>query len=291
MKKYILLLSVLFSFLTGFTNDSTFTFWNIKEQNKGKFFIYWGYNRAAYTDSDIHFKGRNYDFELSDVKACDRQTKFNWNRYFNIENLTIPQTNLKFGYFINDHYSISIGVDHMKYVMVQYQTVKINGEINGTGTIHDGIYEDNTKYLDQEFLIFEHTDGLNYLNAEINRFDGLFKIKDHVILNSVLGAGAGALMPKTNAVLFDQERYDEFHLAGYGLNIKAGLNLTIHKYFFVQSEFKGGFINMPDIQATKFMDEKASQHFFFGEYTLLFGFNIPLKKKAKKFEPIGNPSF
>jgi hypothetical protein len=35
------------------------------------------------------------------------------------------QTNFKLGYFINDHYSIALGADHMKYVVTQDQTANI----------------------------------------------------------------------------------------------------------------------------------------------------------------------
>jgi hypothetical protein len=37
--------------------------------------------------------------------------------------MTIPQTNFRMGYFISDHYSLA-GVDHMKYVLTQNQTVE-----------------------------------------------------------------------------------------------------------------------------------------------------------------------
>jgi hypothetical protein len=40
--------------------------------------------------------------------------------------MTIPQTNFRIGYFINDHYSIALGVDHMKYV-AQNQVANITG--------------------------------------------------------------------------------------------------------------------------------------------------------------------
>jgi hypothetical protein len=33
--------------------------------------------------------------------------------YINPVKMTIPQTNFRIGYFINDHYSIALGVDHM----------------------------------------------------------------------------------------------------------------------------------------------------------------------------------
>src|ERR1035437_6297194 len=38
---------------------------------KGTFFFYWGYNRAAYTNSDIHLKGDGYDFTITDLRARD----------------------------------------------------------------------------------------------------------------------------------------------------------------------------------------------------------------------------
>ena len=110
--------------------------------NKGKFFVYWGWNRANYSDSDIHFTGNNYDFTLSDVTAQDRQTPFSFNDYLNPGRITIPQNNYRIGYFLKEHYTISIGVDHMKYVMDADQTVKINGEIN-TGSPFDGVYNND----------------------------------------------------------------------------------------------------------------------------------------------------
>jgi hypothetical protein len=58
--------------------------------------------------------------------------------------MTIPQTNFRIGYFINDHYSIALGVDHMKYVMAQNQVANITGNIN-TGTPFDGVYNRTPK--------------------------------------------------------------------------------------------------------------------------------------------------
>jgi hypothetical protein len=51
--------------------------------------------------------------------------------------MTIPQTNFRIGYFINDHYSIALGVDHMIYG--PKSSSKYNRNIN-TGTPFDGVY-------------------------------------------------------------------------------------------------------------------------------------------------------
>lgn len=241
---------------------------------KGKLFVFWGWNVSSYSNSDISFRGNNYDFKLHDVVATDRQSPWDPSVYLNPGLITIPQTNFKIGYFINDHYAISAGVDHMKYVMVQDQTVRIDGAISN-GSIYDKAYSNEEIVLSDEFLTFEHTDGLNYINVEIERVDDILKMtkrgKKNLEINTIVGVGVGAVLPKTNAKLMNNERHDDFHLAGYGLNTKIGLNVTFFRYFFVQGELKGGFIHMPDIRTTQFKSDKASQAFFFGEANFLFG--------------------
>jgi hypothetical protein len=249
---------------------------------KGNFFFYWGWNRAAYTTSDIHFSGNDYDFTLENVVAKDRQSPFSAKLYFSPNTLSIPQYNLRIGYFFHDKYNISVGADHMKYVMEQFQTVKINGTI-ANGTSFDGTYNDSDIEMSEDFLKFEHTDGLNYENIEVRRFDVLFGRKNFSFAANE-GLGIGVLVPRTNTTLMNNERYDEFHLAGYGLSAVLSLNATFFKYFFVQMEWKGGFIHMPDIRTTMFKSDRASQHFLFSQYNVVFGgnFRIPSKKSSEK---------
>lgn len=249
---------------------------------KGNFFIYWGWNRAAYTTSDIHFSGNDYDFTLENVVAKDRQSPFSAKLYFSPNTLSIPQYNLRIGYFFHDKYNISIGADHMKYVMEQFQTVKINGTI-ANGTSFDGTYNDSDIEMSEDFLKFEHTDGLNYENIEVRRFDVIFGRKNFSFAANE-GLGIGVLVPRTNTTLMNNARYDEFHLAGYGLSAVLSLNATFFKYFFVQMEWKGGFIHMPDIRTTMYKSDKASQHFLFSQYNMVFGanFRIPSKKNSEK---------
>lgn len=249
-----------------------------KPNQKGNVYFYWGWNKADYTKSDIHFKGTSYDFTLYDVIANDRQSPFSTKIYLNPKNLTIPQTNMRLGYYFKDNYQLSIGVDHMKYVMLSGQTAEINGTIANSGTAYDGIYDHQQFVVAPNFLLFEHTDGLNYLNTEIRRSDVLWE-KNKVIISSQFGGGVGALMPKTNCTLLNNARNDQFHLAGFGLGIVGALNVTFYKYFFVQGELKGGYINMPDIRTTQFKADRASQHFFFSQYNVNIGFQYPFGKK------------
>ena len=242
--------------------------------NKGKFFFFWGGNREKYSKSDISFSGDGYDFTIYDVKAVDKPKGWHMD-YINPLEMTIPQTNFRLGYFINDHYNISIGVDHMKYVMVQDQRVSISGNYPA-GYVGNQINNGVVDLTDKEFLTFEHTDGLNYILTEFSRVDDISKIfnianTDKFQINATEGIGAGILYPKSNTKLMGKERYDDFHVAGYGISAKAGLNFTIFKHFFIQTELRGGYINMPDIRTTHSTTDKASQDFYFVQTIVAFG--------------------
>ncbi len=257
-----------------------------KDMRKGDFYFYWGWNRGFYTNSDIHFTGDNYDFELKDVVGTDIQSEFGADPYLNPGRLTIPQTNFRLGYFINEHYNISLGFDHMKYVVQQNQVVKINGEIDGTGTIYDRTYADDDIELTKDFLQLEHTDGLNYINVGFNRVDDIL-VFDKVNFSVTEGVAIAALIPRTDAELLNFGDNDYYHLSGFGLNAMVGLNITFFNTFFVQSELKGGYINMPSVRTTNDSADKASQSFWFGQYNIVFGgvVNIGAWSKNKSKTP------
>lgn len=178
-----------------FISFSVFGQSNVNPDNKGKLYALWGWNWGYYSKSDIQFTGSNYDFELKDVKSQDRQTPFSFEEYFGITTITIPQTNFRFGYFINDNLNIAVGVDHMKYFMINDQTVTINGYIDQTGTIYDGTYINDDILLTKEFLSFEHSDGLNYINAELSYAKDVMSWtgnpKENLQIYLIGGVGAG----------------------------------------------------------------------------------------------------
>lgn len=248
--------------------------------NKGKFFFALGGNRESFTKSDIHFEGENFNFTVSNAEAHDKPKGYHID-YLNPTRFTIPQTNMKFGYFINDHYAVALNIDHMKYIFSQNQTANVTGTINlpasEPGSVYNGTYNNTpVDFSDGTFLQFEHTNGLNYVHPEISRFDDLSKLfgitnTDKFQINITEGLGAGFLYPRTDAIVLSKQDHDEFHIAGYGLSAKAGLNFTFFKYFFIQTELKGGYINMPDIEITHDNSEKASQHFLFFESIIYFG--------------------
>lgn len=255
-----------------------------KTQKKGKFYFYWGWNKAQYSYSDIRFKGDNYNFTLFDVAAQDRQTGWDPSVYLNPGNMTIPQTVARVGYYFHDNWNLSLGVDHMKYVMVRNQLATIDGyiDLQNSFTQFNGIYDNEQLMISEDFLQFEHTDGLNYINIEISRVDNLGEFfkwdSKKVQLNILESIGTGVLYPKTNSTLLSKERYDDFHFSGFGVSLKGGINLTLFDHFFIQAEIKSGYINMSDIRTTTSNADSASQDFLFFQRNISFGYIFQLIK-------------
>lgn len=248
------------------------------QSSEGSFFAYWGWNRSTYSRSTLHLDGENFDFSLKDLSASDRPTAFSAKQYFNPAFATIPQFNFRLGYFFHSNYNISIGTDHMKYVLDQQQHTSLSGSFYG-----DDFYDEPIE-IQSKFLQFEHTDGLNYINVALNRWDQIFHSR-HVTLSVTEGVGFGGLLPKTRVILLGRESYDDFHLSGYGTDVHAGLNVELFRYFFIQAESKVGFINMPDIRISTDEAESARQHFFFSEHLVVFGARFRLWRSPTALTP------
>ncbi|SEM45702.1 hypothetical protein SAMN05421856_103342 [Chryseobacterium taichungense] len=244
---------------------------------KGTMFAFWGWNRAGFSDSDIRFKGNGYDFTLQNVTAHDRPSELTWD-YINPGQVSKPQFNFRFGYFFKDDLALVVGTDHMKFVMDQDQTAKFTGNISDP-TYASMVQNGQVDLSSGEFLTFEHTDGLNYVNAGVEKYKNILTKKNFDVFWAY-GAGAGVLLPKSNVKLFGNERSDRFHVAGFGLDARANINLVFWNHWMARVEGKFGYINMPDIKTTlNNKPDKASQDFVF--YQINFGIGYVFNRKLK----------
>jgi hypothetical protein len=248
-----------------------------EEKNSKKFYFYWGWNRSNYTKSNINFTGENYSFNLKKAVAKDRQSKFSFNTYFNPVMATIPQYNFRIGYYINSKWDLSIGIDHMKYVLQQNQQVIINGFIDTQISIYDGVYENQIMEIKGDLIEFEHTDGLNYGNIELRHSINIFDF-EKINITCFQGFGVGIMIPRTNTTLLGKTRYDEFHLSGFGTGLVGGIKISFFDNFFIQSELKSGFINLPKVRTTTSKNDLAKHHFFFNQFNVVFGGHIKINK-------------
>lgn len=256
---------------------------------KGKYFIFWGYNRAAFPTSDISFKGPGYDFMLSKVTASDAPTTFDgFETYFNPSLFTIPQFNLHAGVFLKDNLSLSIGWDHMKYVVDDFQ----NGHITGTisSQVSNPAIKVNPKYVGNfsnapvvinpnDFVDFEHTDGFNFAALDLDHYTTVWRAeKSNLQLDWINGLGIGLVVPRSDVRLFTVGQNNFWNLAGAGASIKSGLRLNLTKLLFFETALKGGYTDLWDVHTTGRPVDHASQSIWFGEWVWALGFNISKTK-------------
>ena len=264
-------------------SKSLFSNANLRDfSRKGEWFVHWGWNFSWYDTSDINFKGSGYDFTLKDVKAKDRPSKLSTD-YINPMELTTPQFNFRFGYYIKDNYSISLGWDHMKYVMNIPQTVKVDGYINPTisnpaiptGT-YAGVYNNTPLTINSDMLTYEHTDGFNYVSTELERYDDIWVAKSQKnMLTLETGVGIGVMIPRTDVRLFGVGENNFWNFAGYGVSLKAGLKFHFTKKFYIQNTTKVGYTDQWAIHTTGRNDiDKASQRINFLENFSVLGFQF-----------------
>ena len=249
---------------------------------KGDFFFHWGYNHSWYGKSDIRFQGPNYDFTLKDVVAHDRQSKLSLD-YLNPGLITVPQYNIRVGYFIKDNYSVSIGWDHMKYVMDIPQTVAITGTIGDqistpgvpTGTFA-GTYNGQLINVTPQMLAYEHTDGFNYANIEVERYDDIWVAPSReTSLTLETGLGLGMMVPRSDVHLFEQGRNNHWNVAGYGFSAKMGLKFYITRGLYLQNTTKVGTTNLKNVHTTGRDDiDKASQKINYVENMFVIGYQF-----------------
>ena len=277
MPKYILLFLFFIPFLASSQSDYL--------HRKGTFFVFWGYNRSAYPTSDIRFQGPGYDFTLAAVQASDAPTPFDgFQTYFNPSLFSIPQFNLHGGYFINDSWSISLGWDHMKYVMKPDQASHITGHIDAqvsnpqipVNPSYVGNYSNNPFVIQsKDFLQYEHTDGYNYAALEVENYHPIWKKeKSNFQLDWINGVGIGAVVPRSDVRLFTVGTNNFWNLAGAGVSAKSGLRLNLTKLLFFEAMFKGGYTNLWEVHTTGRSVDHASQTIWFGEFYGALGFSI-----------------
>ncbi len=239
---------------------------------KHAFYLQWGYNHEVYSPSDIHFfrtssnPANAYDFTIHQALASDKPdfdailTK-PWE-------ISVPQYNYRMGMFLDEARTsaIEINFDHTKYVVNDWQTVRVTGNLLGKTV-------DTMMVLHpQKLLHFEHTNGANFLQINYVKQKIILqnKAKSRSLLTAIGKLGAGVVIPKTDVTLWGKQLDNEFHIAGYTAAVELGLRYYPFQRFFIEPTVKGGFANYTDVLI---MDEgKANHSFWYLQGILLVGY-------------------
>ncbi len=245
---------------------------HISVNPKGKFYFYWGYNRGIFSKSNIHVYGEGYDFTIYDAVAKDRPENPSL-VYINPDQLTIPQFNIRAGYYLTKRWAVSVGYDHMKYVMQNGQTARVSGVITkGASEKYAGTYLNREMVIEKDFLKFEHTDGLNIVTIDIEHYIPLYTGKQKRFkLEGTVGTGGIWVAPRSDLRVFDKGLNNDYHVAGYTWTGKAGFRINAFKRFFFQAETRGGYISLPSVLVDNESPEMADHNFTFLEFSTVIG--------------------
>lgn len=263
--------------------------WNkSKKKNsygKGTIFLYWGYNRSGYTKNNMRFVGPGYDFTMDGVTAYDNPEKFDPKVYFNPSQLTIPQFNARVGFYFKNHWAISIGYDHMKYLFADNNQVTLSGTVDpGIDLVTNlsGTYNATPYVTEREKFHYENSDGLNYIRFELTRTDHLAEVGKNkwFILSSNIGVSAGGLLSFNDFDFAGQKDMRTISMSGYGISTHLGLRFEFFRHFFVQSAFGAGFMHQVKVRNRPNDSSAYTRHAYgFIESNVVFGALFYIKTK------------
>ena len=247
---------------------------------KGSFSFHWGYNRSWYSKTNLHFTGPLYDFTVYDITASDRQSKFG-QVYFNPNTITIPQYTIRLAYYLSDRFAVSVGMEHMKYVVDANQMTSISGVVTSAASSkYAGSYLHYPIQLTPDILSFEHTNGFNVSTIEIEYLQPLFYLrKPKLRFYWNTGAGGFWVVTKTDVRVFGDGLDNDFHVSGYTFTGKTGPRVEFRNRFYLAAEIKGGFASLPDVLIKNEAPEVGDHTVSFLEYYIAAGVNINRKKK------------
>ena len=250
----------------------------------GTLWGYWGYNRSAYTKSNMRFVGPGYDFTMKGAVAHDNPSPFDATVYFNPKKITIPQFNARVGYYFRDHYAISFGYDHMKYIFADRNEVNLSGEIDPEvgDTVWSGTYNGESVTTNREHFHYENSDGLNYLRFELTRSDRWFTIgqNDWFAVTTNIGVGIGSLLSFNDFTFAGRKDMRTISLSGYGLSLHAGPRFEFFRHAFIQTNVSGGFMHQLKVRTRPNDPDSYARHANgYISFETVFGFILYIRPK------------
>jgi len=250
---------------------------------RGTMFGYFGYNRSWYSKSKINFIGPGYDFTLAGSKATDSPSHLGIAGYFNPNKMTVQQYNLRLGYYFKNHFAISFGYDHLKYLFADQNQVLLSGTINpGVDTVTNwsGTYNNEAVTTDRNTFHYENANGLNYLRLELTRTDQWFKAgkNDLFAFSTNLGLGLGALLSYNDFVFAGKREEATSSMSGIGVSAHAGLRFEFFRHVFIQTNFSGGFMDQLHVR-NSLMEQNAytKQKFGYTSFDTSLGFLLYIR--------------
>jgi len=285
MRTVLVLMFMLLYSLSPAQDGAIVAYNNPMSNREGQFFITWGYNRAYYNKSTIHFQGEHYDFTLHNARAEDIPESWDPGVYLNPLQFTVPQFNFRVGYYFNENTAISGGWDHMKYHLVPHQLVSISGDIDDEyyfNPEYTGHFDHENIWYTPQFMDYHHSDGFNFIRIALERRVALWSSHNQKFMLSYNGTvSAGVMMPWTDFTFFGVNHRNKPHVAGYGFSGCSAVRFEFLEYLFLQLNMQLGWCDLRDIMLEDHLSSRAQQKITFFERDFSIGGYIPIFTKRK----------
>ncbi len=246
-----------------------------------------GYNRSAYTKTNAHFEGTGYNFNLKHAAAQDNQSKLGSGDYLTFSS----QFNLKLGYHYKNVWSISVGLDHMKYVFANYNHVTLNGSVTmdannvtfgDSQSFATGFYTNVPVSTYNGDFSYATTKGINFIHADLNRTIKLIGIgkKNNFVLCYNAAVGAGGLFTSIDYNFAGRLTTNTTSFSGYAISVSNGLRAEFFRHAYFYTNFSLGALHQLKVK-TRPDDFAAYSSQFFGYCQLEAGVGFLLYKRGK----------
>lgn len=245
-------------------------------KRKGTIYVMWGYTKCYFGKSSIHISNHTnhyypetgryheYDFTMYNVTAQDRP---DFDKIKDVINVTIPQFVGRIGYYFNNKQDLGIEInyDHAKYVVDDYQRVRVKGEFNNN-------WVDKDTTLDpSNFVHFEHTDGANFLLLNGLKRWKVYQPSTKFNVGLVAKAGAGIVIPRTDVTIYGTRLNNDWHIAGWIVGVEGGLRMEFLKNGVFEFVGKGVYADYTKSLVLGKGNGKANHHFIAGQLTMTLG--------------------
>ncbi|UKN00693.1 hypothetical protein K6119_13230 [Paracrocinitomix mangrovi] len=270
-KVYLMMLFIGLSFI-GYSQRYSYKKKFGNQQNA--MYLYWGYNRSIYTKSNINFYSPTYNFTLMNAAAKDNPCN-DAGTYFNPSKFTVPQFSVRIGWYYKHRWDFSLGYDHFKYVMRDWQHLYVNGVIEGTtNSSLNGVYTDSDGkiLIKPDDLHYENSNGLNYISLQLNNTAPLYKTNNKkFVIHRRFGGGFGPVITQTDFNWDGEIYHSTLKFAGYGISLNGGVRFDFWNRFFVLNNFSTGFIHLPKNATIQRQEHYARHKFMYASWEIAVG--------------------
>ena len=240
---------------------------SLKFKQETGFYFSWGYNKDYFSKSDIHFKDSGndqYDFKLIDAKAKDLPGF----KSILKTDISIPQYVYRIGYYFKkkSQFGIELNFDHAKYIVNDNQTLRVTGQIRGRVIDKDTLVDNN-------FVHLEHTNGANFLMANMLYRIKIYESANHnSALSLIFKTGMGTVIPKTDVTFMGTRLDNKFHIAGFMAGEEITIRYRIYKGLISEFSSKNAYVNY--FNALGVGTAKVSHSFFTTMLILTLGYQF-----------------